>query len=195
MGGRETFLPTALVVYACTRAARGYVENPPHPHLSPWSQTGDDLFNEGHYAWAKTTYSEALTAIQYGIFIGDELPRSECQCVPPPLSLRSILARCASHTPCVLCRGEDIIGSQRVLPKTASHLIVNLKLKLASCCLCEGDAPGAIAFCVKAEAMKCSIPASLRSKVRKRNGIVTAVTASTWQCVLPIFLKRARRVF
>lgn len=94
---------------------------------------------------------------------------------------------------CGACR--DIIGSQRVLPKTASHLIVNLKLKLASCCLCEGDAPGAIAFCVKAEAMKCSIPASLRSKVRKRNGIVTAVTASTWQCVLPIFLKRARRVF
>ena len=98
--------------------------------------------------------------------------------------------------PCVLCRGEDIIGSQRVLPKTASHLIVNLKLKLASCCLCEGDAPGAIAFCVKAEAMKCSIPASLRSKVRKRNGIVTAVTASTWQ-IAPTthFLKRARRVF
>ena len=115
MGGRETFLPTALVVYACTRAARGYVENPPHPHLSPWSQTGDDLFNEGHYAWAKTTYSEALTAIQYGIFIGDELPRSECQCVPPPLSFALDSGEMRiSHALCVVQRGRHHRFAARV---------------------------------------------------------------------------------
>jgi hypothetical protein len=87
---------------------------------------------------------------------------------------------------CGACR--DIIGSQRVLPKMASHLFVALKLKLASCCLMEGDARGATAFCAEAEAIKCSKPASLRARVRdtcRRRRHIS----------LHVFLTRARRVF
>lgn len=55
------------------------------------TQLGNEFFAEGRYQWAKKTYSEAVTAIQYGIYIGCEGP----ECVP---NIRpAITKRCLSR--------------------------------------------------------------------------------------------------